>query len=254
MGKLPDFLIVGAQKCGTTSLKHNLNKHRDVYVPEYCVANSNQINFFDYDNEYSKGVDWYASLFKEGYVCGEKSVEYIMSDKAIRRIKKHVPEVKIILCVRNPVDRFISQLNMRKGGMRPISIDVALRDDEYIYRGMYFKQIKNLMKYFNREQIHIMVVDSGIDYGEITEKDNVTHQGYKVVDNSDVTKKNMDEVFNFIGVKPYNIEYDYMHVANNSDKIKVSDTNIDKLKKLYKKDVKQFFEFIGYEINSWKYD
>ena len=56
--KLPDFIIVGAQKCGTTTLHYSLTKH-----PEIFMSNPKELNFFQEDENYSRGIEWYSSFF-----------------------------------------------------------------------------------------------------------------------------------------------------------------------------------------------
>jgi hypothetical protein len=149
---LPDFLIVGTNKSGTSSLANYLNIHPQVYMP------SIEPHYFDNDNNYMKGIEWYQSFFKNGQrkkvlergyklylklfkrskekfilinnkklknyksklLFGEKSPTYCLSRRAARRIAFHLPDVKLIWIFRNPVDRAYSEYlyNYSHGAVR----------------------------------------------------------------------------------------------------------------------------------------
>ncbi|NER32103.1 MAG: sulfotransferase domain-containing protein, partial [Symploca sp. SIO1C4] len=72
--RLPDFLIIGAAKSGTTTLYKYLCRH-----PQICMSNPKEPDFFAIDHIYDQGIDWYSSLFSEArlkQVCGEASTTY----------------------------------------------------------------------------------------------------------------------------------------------------------------------------------
>src|SRR5438552_2173012 len=100
MGK-PQFIIIGAQRCGTTSLYNYLIKHADV-----MPAATKEIHFFDLN--YRKGIDWYYSQFPDHYhgrITGEASPYYLFHPHVAGRIKAALPGVKLIVLLRNPTDR-----------------------------------------------------------------------------------------------------------------------------------------------------
>lgn len=101
----PDFIICGFPKCGTTALHANLSKNTMVHMAD--PYNNSEVDFF----RYSKSLNWYSSLFVEGKVNGEKSSCYIHSKKALDRIKKDIPNVKLIICIRHPVMQVQSLFN-----------------------------------------------------------------------------------------------------------------------------------------------
>jgi hypothetical protein len=109
-----NFLVVGAEKCATTSLFKYLNEH-----PEISMPPQKEIGFFARDNEYEKGKDWYEGNFpnkssKESnkMILGEVSPQYMFTFQAPFRIKKHYPHTKIIMILRNPIDRAFSAYKM----------------------------------------------------------------------------------------------------------------------------------------------
>ena len=119
MSKFPDFIIVGAMKCGTTVMWHNMNIYPGITMGnnwEDPKKASTEIRFWNNGDPYhtwEKGLEWYKNLFN-GECCGEKCANYIESIAAMKRISENIPNVKIILNVRNPVDRVYSEFNMMK--------------------------------------------------------------------------------------------------------------------------------------------
>jgi hypothetical protein len=188
---MPDFIIIGAQKCGTTSLYQYLVKH-----PYIVSATRKQMHFFD--NNFSKGITWYRSNFpssvykyyfrqmhKQNFVTGEATPYYIFHPLAPKRISKFVPHARFILLVRNPVDRAYSHYNqgLRKG-YETLTLEEALEKEperlagevekmfadenyysfnhqRYTYqsRGIYADQLKAWFEYFPKEQFLILESD-----------------------------------------------------------------------------------------------
>jgi len=179
----PDFIIVGSQRSGTTSLYHYLTDH-----PQINAAVVKEIHFFDL--AYQKGLNWYRGNFpwlpakngESGMLTGEASPYYIFHPHAPARIARYFPAMKIIVLMRNPVDRAYSHYqNEVKLGFERLSfeeaveqensringeIEIMLRDEKYnsfnhrhysyVSRGIYVEQLKNLMKSFPREQVHFI--------------------------------------------------------------------------------------------------
>ena len=107
---LPDFLIVGAMKCGTSTLQAQLASQQGVFM-----TTPKEPNFFSDDDVYERGVDWYRGLFAgaaEGSLKGEASTHYTKAPtypNCIERMKAVLEPPKIIYMIRNPVDRIVSQ-------------------------------------------------------------------------------------------------------------------------------------------------
>src|SRR5215472_8103927 len=113
---IPDFLVIGSQKCATSWLYDCLNEHPQICMPRH----KREIEYIGGQLYKEKGMDWYLSLL--GHCNGEKvkgdvSVEYIVNDESPRLLYDLNPNLKFILNVRNPVDRAMSALNWytRKG-------------------------------------------------------------------------------------------------------------------------------------------
>jgi hypothetical protein len=113
-GVLPDFIIIGAMKSGTTSLYNYLVQH-----PNVLKGAKKEIHFFDW--QYEKGLPYYRSQFptqpykifmrsfrKYEFICGEASPYYFFHPHVARRVAQDLPHVKLIAILRNPVDRAYS--------------------------------------------------------------------------------------------------------------------------------------------------
>lgn len=108
--RLPNFLIIGAAKSGTTTLYKYLCKH-----PQIFMSTPKEPNFFADNENYSLGIEWYAKLFQEAQshqICGEASTPYthqLHIPNIPERIYQTIPNVKLIYIMRHPVDRAYSQ-------------------------------------------------------------------------------------------------------------------------------------------------
>ena len=188
-GVLPDFLIVGVQKCGTTSLYNYLVRHPLVYP-----ARKKELGYFD--RRYGNGIRWYRSqfpsifrkiLFKHilghaSFLTGEASTGYILYPHALRRIAQTLPDVKVILSLRNPVDRAYSHYQHTASiGREKLSFPDALEKEHerigwalrqlksdnsffffdialYGYKsiGLYIDQVKMLISHFQKKNVLIL--------------------------------------------------------------------------------------------------
>jgi hypothetical protein len=179
---LPNFLIVGAQKAGTTSLANYLNQHPNIFM---CPVK--ETHYFTYlhekkvrktkanDIKYVNSLNEYRKLFsdaKEDQFIGEASPSYLYNSDAPFRIKKLVPDVKIIAILRNPVDRAYSNfLHARRAGYENIeSFEEAIfgarsTSNEksmlhYLEKGLYHGQLERYYNLFDKDQIHIDIYES----------------------------------------------------------------------------------------------
>jgi hypothetical protein len=106
----PDFMIIGAMKCATSTLHVQL-----ALQPGFVMSEPKEPNFFSNDEIYAQGLDWYNSLFAAaapGDLCGESSTHYTKLPTypaTLGRIKQHAPQAKFIYVMRHPIDRLVSQ-------------------------------------------------------------------------------------------------------------------------------------------------
>jgi len=111
----PDFLILGAPKCGTTSVYHYLLQHPNVFL---CPKETHYFVCEDagYTNVQTRSWDAYSDLFRgaaEGQIRGEVAVRYLYSRNALNQIRERLPECRLVVFLREPVSRTISQYLMR---------------------------------------------------------------------------------------------------------------------------------------------
>jgi hypothetical protein len=183
--RLPDFIIAGAQKAGTTSLWWYLREHPQVDPPVL-----KEVHFFDRD--FHLGVNWYrmhyplsGSPATAPTVTGESSPYYMFHPLVPQRVAALLPEVRIIMLLRNPVDRAFSHFqHSRRGDCEPLSFDEAidaesqrlageqerlladprydsraLRRYSYLARGRYIEQIERWEQYIPRARM--LILESG---------------------------------------------------------------------------------------------
>ena len=135
----PTFFILGAAKAGTTSLYHYINQHPDVYMSEPKEA-----WFFD-GKDYKKGVEWYWNRYFKGWsgqkAVGEASPYYLFLPYVPERIHKNIPDAKLIVILRNPVDRAYSHWWQHYvHGVEPLSFnDAILANFEQMKSGISFE-------------------------------------------------------------------------------------------------------------------
>ncbi len=159
--RMPDFLIIGAAKSGTTTLYQYLLRHPGVQMPDL-----KEPEFFSRNDVYARGKDWYGHLFDEAsqdQICGEASTTYSRwphTADAAARIAKALPDVKLIYLMRDPVKRAYSHYahHMRLGVT--CTFEQALeRSDEYVDCGLYMMQLNRYLRYFSRENILCLLTD-----------------------------------------------------------------------------------------------
>jgi hypothetical protein len=185
---LPDFLIIGTAKGGTSSLYFHLNKHP-------CVAAPFRKEIYFFDRTYRRGVAWYRSFFPtllrkylttrrlgNPLVTGESTPCYMFHPHVPRRVFETIPNVKLIVLLRNPIDRAYSYYNQQlRRGTEQLSFEEAIdREEErlqgeldrmladesyfsfkrqnfsYLTRGLYADQLSRWLSYFPRQQLLIL--------------------------------------------------------------------------------------------------
>ncbi|MBC8523269.1 sulfotransferase domain-containing protein [PVC group bacterium] len=150
------FLMVGSQRCGTTWTAAALSDHPEVYLPE-----KKQSYFFD--RNYDKGIDWFMERFSgvesQHKAVGEIATGYCLID-AIPRMAKHFPDIKLLMVMRNPVDRAYSNFQTRQIESNWSSFEDAIESDpDILERGQYSDQIDELLKHYKPEQVLFLLYD-----------------------------------------------------------------------------------------------
>jgi len=113
--KFPDFIIIGGARCGTTPLWFNVDKHPDITMAPKRLGKT-EMHFWKKKFYEQEDIKRYKEKFK-GKVCGEKTPGYYIRKHSMMYIKEYIPDVKLIMCVRNPVDRAYSnyRMNLKPG-------------------------------------------------------------------------------------------------------------------------------------------
>jgi hypothetical protein len=254
-GKLPDFLIIGAQKSGTTSLWKHLKKHPHIEMSPNFVAfsynhhvNRKETHFFN--RNWHKGVNWYANLFNDNNkLQGEVTPTYISSLSCHKRIYETIPNAKLVLVLRDPVTRAYSQFNNTKQafpyaknqlllpyqGLRE-NILATIDDDNcdskvtFIKRGYYIEQIESLLLQYPADQLHIVISERM--RGDM----NSTY----------------DKLFSFLGVENVHIEFE-LNTHKRAYKEELNEEDEKLLYDIYKPYNEKLFQFLGYEIEEWRH-
>lgn len=175
--QLPNFLIVGGQKCGSTTLHNVLVEH-----PEIFMSEQKEINFFTLDEKYHRGVSAYAKHFeaaKSEIMIGESSPGYMVHSEVPARILEKLGPVKIVIILRNPIKRALSQYwdnrrQLKESLELSQVIDRFLSDDYqpgvrgYFSRGVYMKYIERYEMLFGSDNIHVMIMEELIKKPQVT--------------------------------------------------------------------------------------
>ena len=248
MRVLPDFIIIGSMKCGTTSLYYDICEH-----PCTLAAAYDEIGFFD--SNFHLGINWYRSMFPTqkimnkiredtGYsITGEDTPFYFWKKEVAERISLDIPKTKIIVILRNPVDRAYSNYNLAvRENNEKLTFEETIEEEirflenhtfrdavdsrrSYLSKGMYKNQIKLWFDVFPRKQIHVLSTE----------------------DMQQKPKQELLKIFRFLGIPEYTIK--------NQQKQKVAkyeEMDVETRKKLldfYKPYNEDFFQIIQQRFN-----
>ena len=197
-----NFIVAGAQKSGTTALHYFLKKHPQIGLPD-----RQEMHFFDDEEIFSQPVDYELlhrhfrvraglALISHRLLAGEVTPSYLYWKPAMERIRNYNPEIKLAILLRNPIDRAFAHWNMERFKDRePLDFLDALKEERnrlaelpsiesrrfvYVDRGFYSGQLERVFKFFPREQVKIVKFETFRDRKQET----------------------LDEIFEFLGVKP----------------------------------------------------
>ena len=250
LGKHPfsriDFIIAGTQKGGTTALDKYLRRHQNI-----CMADKKEVHFFDKDRYFEKKSPNYSKYHKYfspndySQVIGEATPIYMYWNKAIERIHIYNPQIKLIIILRNPIDRAFSHWNMeRDKGRESRKFLTAILDEDskinspnysqnkilsYLDRGHYSQQIKNIYNYINKNQLLIL-------------------RNEDLRENPDNTLMNIAD---FLSIPPFDPVY-HKEVNSRSYPHKMSKEELTFLKNFYQEEFSSLENILGWDLSSWK--
>ncbi|HEX2467167.1 MAG TPA: sulfotransferase [Solirubrobacterales bacterium] len=157
-GALPNLIVIGGLKCGTTSLHHYLNLH-----PEIAMSRPKELNFFVAELNWELGPEWYASHFSaDAQVRGESSPHYTNRPRfegVAQRMRNVLGDARIVYMVRDPIDRLLSHYLHNVGGgyeRRDLAEAVADPESAYVQRGLYAYQLEPYLEAFGSEWVLVI--------------------------------------------------------------------------------------------------
>ena len=168
---LPNFLIIGAVRSGSSALTSYLRKH-----PQVFMAERKELEFFDVN--FDRGIQWYSRWFTDAAnaaAVGEASPSYMYDEDAPRRIAEVVPEARLLAILRNPADRAYSHYwRVRARGRETLEFQDAIaaeparlasgdptiqRRASYLDRGRYIHQLLRVCDHLPREHLHVVILE-----------------------------------------------------------------------------------------------
>jgi sulfotransferase family protein len=197
-----DFIVPGAQKSGTTALHYFLKQH-----PRIALPDRQELHFFDDEEIFSRPVDYellhqHFQPISRSTIAGEVTPSYLHWKPAMERIHSYNSRIKLIVLLRNPIDRAFAHWNMQRFKDRePLDFLDALKEEprrivqplsiesrrfSYVDRGFYSSQLERVFKLFPRSQVEIV----------------------KFEDFRDRKQETLDAIFDFLGVKRMRVSRD----------------------------------------------
>lgn len=246
MTKKVNFLIAGAQKAGTTALDAYIRAHH----PSICMANEKEVHFFDNEAHFATAsVDYssYHQAFNPTFahqLLGESTPIYMYWQEAPQRIWQYNPDMKIILILRNPIERAFSHWNMERGrNTEQLDFWDAIVNEQqrckkawplqhrvysYLDRGFYVRQLARFWRYFPKGNTLIL-----------------RHEDLK-----DNPQQAVNEVFEFLGVEKLSrldkktvFSIPYPQAMSHQEKAFLLDVFMDEIIKLE--------QLLGWDCRNW---
>ena len=155
---LPNLIVIGGMKCGTTSLHAYLRQH-----PQIAMSKQKALDFFidGGHGNWHRGVDWYARQFAAGTpVRGEASPNYTnlrRHPELPARMHAVVPDATLVFMVRDPIDRLVSHwIHNVDNGRERRPLAEAIRDERYVDRSRYGRQLEAFLHHYPAERIRVL--------------------------------------------------------------------------------------------------
>ena len=280
--ELPNLIIVGGLKCGTTSIHHYLGLH-----PEIQMSKPKELNFFAQELNWDLGLDWYASRFDGRFaVRGESSPHYTNLPRfrgVPERIKRHCPDARLIYMVRDPIKRILSHWVHATGAGYETGemVEVLSQPDtSYMNRSKYWMQLQPYLEHFEREQIEIIAQEelqsereetmrkafafAGVDESFTSEQ--FDREWEKSSAKESDKYQFMEKLIKLPGFRSFDRNFDRLpermrwmveKVVHDPDKPsapkpKLSDEAEAKIKSCFTKDVAALKEFAGRDFAGWR--
>jgi hypothetical protein len=285
---LPNVIIIGAQKAGTTSMFDWIAQHPEVFGE----PSMKDFPFFADDNYFNKGLGWFSAKFRQDRkvkVLLHGSVRYIYDSKYVaKRLYNYNKNLKMILMLRNPVDRAYSAFwYAKKANLEPLSsFGKAIEREQklmsenirvepiqsYIGRSLYCKQILDYYNYFKKDQIKIIIFEQcmrnkekcmndvfnflNIDKSFVPDFKKLNASGKQRIKHIDILWKNF-LIKNYIKrLLPYRVRFRLKEMIKrlNTKKYiypKLADKERRKLMNLFESDLANVSKLINKDLSEW---
>ena len=281
MDKKIDFIGIGAQKCGTTWIHRQLDSH-----PDICVASGDDKDTRFFSCFYDKGYEWYERNFSHcrlGKITGEVSTSYFYNSDIPLRVKQYNNDIKLFVCLRNPIERIISnhKHEVRAGNISGDNLDLgtALKNNPaYVLQSRYASHLKQWYECFDKKNIHVMLFDDlvsnpeklikdlylflGVDdnfKADLDKKDNVSRVPKSI--GADKIIKRVGKTMKSVGLKglvsmgrKYGLN-DWLRSRNttkDSENIfSIKDETISELNDLLRSEILELSDMTGIDLTRW---
>lgn len=249
-----DFIVAGTQKGGTSALHYHLEQHPNVTMAhgeEAHMIDHPRRHFFDDEERFANEPVEYDILHegikfkRHSLVTGSVTPIYTYWKPAMERIRDYQPGIKLIILLRNPIDRAFSHWNMYRerkqeslGFLEAIAEEpkrmraaapLQPRRTSYLDRGFYFEQMERVFRFFPREQVHVIKFD----------------------DFRQRTAAVVNGVFDFLGVDPLPAVKNREQNRIPYDR-KITREERQHLYNAYKEDIARLEELLGWDCSDWK--
>lgn len=237
--KLPEFIIAGFSKCGTTGLGASLAQHPSVALGSRPPTGVSEMHFFNRNAHWALGLDWYRERFPDAPVVGEKTPSYVYDLRTMKRIAQTLPEVKLIFCLRNPADRLYSWylhkvVRKRRGPVAewPMHRFQEFHELEYYdpaRTGCYASLLEaNVLPHFPRERICFVIQEWLIQRG----------------------MAEVNRVLDFLGLGP--IDGELRRVNRSTYREPLAEADRAMLLEYYRDHIERTFEIFGFRVPEWE--
>ena len=250
MSKLPDFLICGFQKCGTSSLSINLDQHPRIKIARTehefgRLSSGKEFNFFSSEKSgvstFYEGIGWYKSHFKnDGNIWGEVSPNYSnFVPEVLQNMLRYLSDTKFIFSLRNPIYRSYSAYNHFMQ-----LTESGIKWGEWEYKKNFLYNLKNYPNAFTFNYADVIA-----QYKQAFGENNIHIIIQEKLDSNNCQNQ-FNNIFNFLQIESHPIDNKIIHSRKYPRQLQVEEK--DYLYEKFKDDVENLFNLIGFEIEEWK--
>lgn len=240
------FLVIGAQKAGTTALDHYLRQH-----PQIGMARTKEVHFFDNDDAFANEVidhqayDLECDFVPGRTIHGESTPIYLYWEPCCERIHRYNPAMKLIAILRQPVERAFSHWNMEfNRNAEERDFLTAIRDEElllntgphtqhrvrsYLHRGFYSVQIERYQRYFGPEQMLFL-----------------SHDQFRAEPRASLAR-----IFEFLGVADDTYTFDPVELNRGEVSVPFPAEEYDRINALFHEDVRKVETLLDWDLSAW---